>query len=54
MSSQERKTGANPNNHTKWACPKCPFKLTTLPTPYPPTHRCTPATKTTTTLKAVK
>lgn len=38
--------------HTKWACPTCKYKLTTLPTPYAPTHRCTPITKTVTTLKA--
>ena len=40
--------------NTKWVCPKCPFKLTTLPTPYPPTHRCTKTTKTATTMKADK
>jgi hypothetical protein len=41
------------DNHTKWFCPakSCSFTITTLPTPYAPTHRCTPITSTTTTLK---
>ena len=40
-------------NHTDWFCPAkaCGFTILTLPTPYAPTHRCTPITKTTTTLK---
>ncbi len=37
--------GVTVTKHTKWKCPGCKKKLTTLPTATPPTHRCT--TKTT-------